>query len=468
MYDVNRKTYIIEKTCGHIIKIAVNQNMDIRVSSLSRNKLWFEPARLNLGYVESSWTNESLVFRDVRPRFGACIDNRDTIHIVCQNNIKGMNYIQLNNDMEIHSTPVNCESSTLPHDRYPEVFIAGDKIVLLYIDGYPGHTHIVLQTLDHNGSISSPKLLDNISYEKLPYSLTIDALKCPYLFYKKRIGSSYVLGYIKYMANIDSWTDFCILCSCAPESDILSAAVDCSGNIYLLWQTMAGQMTDLNCTVIHAAGKNPRTAKITGNSSYLFSNSSIITIGNHVIVYWVKNNCISYRISTDNGHFWKSQMSYDFHDSSPLHCISYLSNIRDKYGDNCVNPLPGKITKGLRLAFLNDFSASSENMAIEEIRSIICQLIKLQSYHQELLKQQSTNLDTLKQFVNHVDRKLDRVTEELNSFKEIYLNETEKKKTRTRKTPAADPVERGTGSALMQGTGFANVTEEYLKSLRKK
>jgi hypothetical protein len=467
MFDMNRKTYIIEKSYGQFIKIAVNQNMEIRVSTLVRNNLWIEPTRLNLECIESCWTNESLICRDVRPWFGVCIDSKDTIHILCQNN-KGMNYIQLNDNMNISSTPVNCECSIVPQDRYPDVFIAGGKLVLLYLGRSPANTQIVLQALDHNGIISSPELLDSITYENLPYTLAMDTSKCPYLFYKKKMDSNYVLGYIKYIASTDSWTDFCVLCSSASEKDILSAAVDCPGNIYLLWQMRSGQAVDMNCTVKASGTKNPWTVKTAGSSSHLFCNSSILTIGNHIIIYWVKNNCISYRISTDNGHTWGSQVTYDFHDSSPLYCISYKSNIRDKYRDSCINRLPGKILKGLRLAFLNDFSESRENMAIEEIRLFICQLIKQQSYYTGLLRQQSNTIDTLKQYIYTFDKKMDSICGEINSLKENYLSETERKKTRIKKNPAVDPDKNDACTSLMPGTGFANVTEEYLKSLRKK
>ncbi len=467
MFDVNRKTYIMEETCGRIIKIASNQNMEIKVSTLSKNKLWFEPPRFNLECIESCWTNESLICRDVRPLFGACIDHRDTIHILCQNN-KGINYIRLNNNMEMYSTLVNSEYSTASQDRYPEVFTAGGKIVLLYLNGYPNQPQIVLQALDPDGSASPPILLDSSTYEKLPYTVAVDPVKSPYLFYKKKRGSEYALGYIKYMKGTDSWTDFCELCSCTSESDILSAAVDSHGNIYLLWQMRSRQAAELNCTVKASDAKNPRTVKIAGSSSHLFHNSSILTIGNHILIYWVKNNRISYRISSDSGHLWESQMMYEFHGSAPLCCISYKSNVGDRYGDSCINPLPGKISKGLRLAFLNDLSAIPENMAIEEIRLIICQLIKQQSLHMRLLKQQSTAIDALRQSIYTFDRKIDQVCGELNGFKENYLAETEKKKTRARKNPAVTSAENDPNTSLMPGTGFANVTGEYLKSLRKK
>lgn len=468
MFDVNKKTYIMEKTCGHIIKLSFSQNMEIRASTLSKNNIWSEPPLFNLEYMESCWTNESLICRDVRPRFGACIDNNDSIHILCQNNGKGMSYIHLSNNMEMRSTLVNCQYSDAHQDRYPDVFIAGDKIILLYIEGYANQTQIALHTLDNNGNISPSKLMDSIVHKNLPYALAIDTLKCPYLFYKKKLGSDYVLGYIKYIASTDSWTDFYILCYCTSESDILSAAVDYPCNIYLLWQTRAGQMADMNCTVKATDSKDPWTVKITDSSSHLFHNSSILAIGKHIIIYWIKNNCISYCVSFDNGHTWESQMKYDFHDSYPLYCISYKSNSEDKYGKSCFNLLPGKITKGLRLALLNDFNVSPENMAIEEVRSFICQLIKQQSYYMELLKQQANTINTLKQFVHNIDRKMNCITGELENFKKNNLIEAENKKTRIKKTPAVGPDEKDTNPALMQGTGFANVTGEYLKNLRNK
>lgn len=468
MFDINRKIYIIEKACGKVIKIAFNHNMEIRISTLSKNEIWFEPPPSNLKFLESCWTSESLVCRDVQPRFGACIDSKDAIHILCQNNTKSVIHVHLNNNMEIHSKVINCECGNITQDRYPDVFTAGGKVVLLYLNSHPYHTQIILQVLDHDGSVSPPQLLDNVAYGKIPYTVVIDTLKCPYLFYKKKIGSDYVLGYKKYLESTDSWTDFYTICTCASESDILSAAVDYLGNIYLIWQMKMGQMVDMICTVKSSDNKKSWNSKITCSSDHPFHNSSILAIGTLIIIYWVKNTCILYCISIDNGHTWKSQESYDFHDISPLYCISYKSNSRGKYTDNCINPLPGKIAKNLRLAFLNDFSARPENMAIEEVRLVICHLIKQQSHDMELLKQQSNAIEALKQITNSINKRIDDINEKLNNFEQKFHNEAEKKKARIKRTPTADDIEKDPNTSLMSGTGFANITEEYLKSLRKK
>lgn len=467
MFDINRKTYIFEKACGKVFKIAFNKNMEIRISTLSNNELWFESATSSLNFLENCWINESLVYKDVHPRFGACMDFEDAIHILCQNNAKSVIHVHLNKNMEVHSSVINCGYGNTTQDRYPEAFIAGGKVVLLYLNGPPYHSQIILRTLDHDRSVSPPEFLDNIAYGKTPYTLSIDTLKCPYLFYKKKIDSDYVFGYKKYLEGTDSWTDFYTLCNCASESDILSAAIDYLGNIYLIWQMRIGQMVDMICTVKSSDNK-VWNSKITCSSAYTFYNSSILAIESHLIIYWVNNNCITYYISIDHGHTWTSQYTYDFHDTSPLYCISYKSNSRWKYTDNCINSLPGKIEKDFRLAFLNDFSARPENMVIEEIRSVICHLIKQQSHDMELLKQQSNAIEAIKQFMNSIDKRIDDVNGKLNSFKEKFYKEVEKKKACKKKAQSDDDTEKDANTSLIPGTGFSNITEEYLKSMRKK
>ena len=463
MFNIERKTYIIKNASGRISKIAFTSNASICISSLRREKTWFEPSLSALKSKGGYWTEESVICRDVHPDFSACIDEGDNIHILCQNKSNKIIYIRLTKNM-IKTTEAIADESGIP-DRHPVIFKANGKLMLFYIAGKSPERNIVFQTQESGGILTRPVILDNAAYMKTPYFITSGSSNCPYLFYKKKGDENILLGYKKYNEGTGLWDDFNTVFVGAGQNEILSAAVDYQDNIYMVRQTSGSAKYGIICSVRRRDSEKWTDSTIPVFGANPLYNSSILAMEDHIIIWIVKENSIYYSLSIDKGHTWGDTEAYYFNDASPLLCISYMSNMKGEYSNTFFNPLPGKITGGFHLAFLNDFCSRPENMAIDDLKELI---------HYSL-KQNSLELDTLKKSIGIFETKIDHIDMRLRILEEKLLSEPENKKTGNSasdgigiKASSCDEMFKPVSRPLMVGSGFSGVTEEYLKGTGKR
>lgn len=463
MFDIERKVFILKKARGNIFKISSTCNNEIVLNCLNKGQIWYEPSLSDIRFREDSWGEAQVVRRDVHPFFSACIDSKDNIHILCQDYSKNIIHVRLKNNQEKLVRVISSESHSNIPNKYPEIFQAGNTIMLCHVAGTLSSCRIFAHRLDMTDNCVQENFLDDIAYSKVPYISIIDRTQNPYLFYKKKTCNIYSLGYKKFLPDTGLWSDFNQVVLCRENSDILSAAINYQDNMYILRQVSRPQGYELICSAKHCNDDKWVDNIISGHVKYPFYNSSITIIENCIIIYWFIENSIFYRLSIDNGHTWERCETFSFNDSSPLCCISYRSNMHGEYANCCINPLPGKITASFRLAFLNELYPRPGNLVTDELRDLIC----------HLLVQNSQSLELLRQSIDDMQKELNTLGTTLNSFERAYANKLEKKNksvnsTTGKQTNTVSEAGFDPAASLMLGSGFKNVTSDYLKNLRKK
>ena len=455
MFNVDRRIYIIRKANGKVYKIGCTSDI-LTMCSLYREKIWSDPFAPVVKYRESFWTEEIVLMRDIHPYFSAYIDKRDNIHLLCSSKAGDLACISLNNNIDRHMQIIGCASSDGINSRYPEIFGAGDKTALCYMTGKLHDRKITMHMQEYDGALSERQITDSAQGGKKPFIIVNDVSQSPYLFYKKEDGAALVAGYRKYMEDSDSWSDFQPVCRCGINNNILSAAIDYKNNIYLIRQINKGRNYDIICTVKFTNRNEYVDCSVFSGSDYPFDNSSILTVENRILIYWVRGNNIFYCLSIDGGYTWDKPRAYEFPDISPLHCISYKSNNPGEYPSSCINLLPGRITNLFRLAFINELCPGRENIILDEMRALFCSFIR----------QHSFELEQVANSITDIDKRLTDLEMRLDSLEEKFHNDAEKRKTDVKKDTA--DRKKTDNVPIIPGAGFTNITEEYLKSLTKK
>lgn len=463
MFNIDRRVYIIRKASGGVYKICCNSGI-LAICSLSREQTWFEPSLAAIKCTGSFWTEETVLWRDAHPYFSAHIDERDNIHILCRNDSDNLVYIHIKDNMEREITVISCDSTDGIANRYPEVIGAGGKIVLCYMAGKYYDRQLVMHMQKDDGTLTEPQKIDGIAGGGRPFFAVADASLSPYLFYSRKDNENITAGYRKYIEKSDSWSDFNTACCLNEQNELKSVVIDYRNNLYLVRQNGKNGVYDTVCSVKSVNSDSWTDCRIFQGSGFPLDNSSVLAVENRILIYWVKDNLISYCLSIDGGYSWEKPRSYDFKGISPLYCISYKSNNRNEYADAGINLLPGKIADGFRLAFINELYPRPEKLLVEEMKTLLCCLVKKQSHESFIFRQ---SMDGLGRRLSDVETRLADIETRFGSLEEKLRNEAEKRKADIKKEAAADR-KKSDNAPLMPGTGFSNVTDEYLKSLPKK
>jgi hypothetical protein len=462
MFDIGRRLFILKKACGRVFKIGFTRNNEIVVNGLSREQIWYEPSLPGIRFKENSWGEALLVRRDAHPSFSACIDAKDDIHVLCQDYMKNIVHVQLKSNQEKLSRIISGEGSGTIPNLYPELLPADGGIMLFHMTGVLPDCSIATYRLDLSNGLVRLEGTEAAEYARVPYIAVADGARNIYLFYKKRAGSIYSIGYKKYLSDTGLWSSFNKALHCGENSELLSAAVNFRDDVYILRQESGQQGYELICSVKRAGEDNWTDFTISGYARYPYHNSSITALENCIIIYWYMDNSIFFRLSVDSGRTWGKHEIYAFNDSSPLQCIAYRSNMHEEYSGSCINPLPGKIGSGYRLAFINEYYPRPGNLVTEELKDSFSRMLGQNAQSMELLKQ---TVDNLRESLAGLDARL-------SSIEKIFAGKPEKKSRPAGPTAKQSDAGNENGpvpaSPLMPGSGFTDVTPDYLKSLRKK
>ena len=463
MFDIGKRVFILKKACGKVYKISLTRNNEIVLSCLNRERIGCDPPQPGVRLRENSWGGALPLRREAHQLFSACIDSKDDIHILCQDYSKNIVHIQLKSGQERLVQTIESEAAGNIPNMFPEILQADGKVMLFHVTGDTSDCRIAVHSLDAADSPVQQEAIDDAVYTKAPYLAVADGRQNPYLFYNKKTGDTYVAGYKKFLSGTGAWSDFSQASYCGENSDLLSAAVDCQDNIYILRQADSPQGYELICTVKRFGEDKWVDHIIWSHDKYPFCNSSVTALENCIIIYWFMENSIYYRLSVDNGLTWGKRETYEFKDSAPLCCISYRSNMRGEYEGSCINPLPGKIGAGFQLAFLNDFYPRPSHLITDELRELISRLLGQSTHGMELLRQSVADLG----------KRLETLDARLESLEKASAARPEKKSRSSgpsadRRPDTAAEAGAGASSSLMPGLGFTGVTPEYLKNLRKK
>jgi hypothetical protein len=239
----------------------------------------------------------------------------------------------------------------------------------------------------------------------------------------------------KYTVSGEEWSKAMPAFKGAEKDELLSVARDSIQNIHLCRQRILPEKYELMHCFMNPLCKNTCDETILASSQYPFSNTSILAIGNKIIVYWVNEKSIMNCMSNDNGVTWSEPCEYCFSDSSPLTCFVYSSNYENSPYELYLNEIPGIYTKeGYKLAYISDLTVTTNAFDFIQV---------------------------LKDLQNCMEETKKRVTE------------LEKQVAKTKSDNAINAgfkvhEENDASSPVMPGAGFKSITPEYLKKMSGK
>lgn len=376
MYDINRKHYIIKQSSGKVLNIFHKENSGIFLSTLNNKNLW---------------TDAVLLMKDALPDFSACIDTSDNIHILCQDNHGNIMHM-FSTGSSWDTKPVLNSRNPSPYDTHPEILCVDNTIYFFFIVEYSGKKILAFQGQNSLKAVSSPRVIDYIERDNTSYNVLKDMDNDLYIFYRFSNRKYNQIGYKSYISSKDRWREFQPITRYTGDSEVLSTAVDHKNNLHACWQKVSPKNYELMYSRKHCNSEKWDMEKTLSVSSDSFSSCSFISLEDRIIAYWIKNDDIVYCISENNGDTWSKPETYQFSSTRPLCCINYKTNVPDEYRYTYFNELPGNISDGYKLAFINESVSGPENTDTNDFHTMIVNTLDVLSRNVGEIKQSIKDL----------------------------------------------------------------------------
>jgi hypothetical protein len=337
MYDINNKQYIIKQGSGKITNVLYKSNSGAYSSSLNKKGFWNEAV---------------LVTKDILPGFNICTDDSDKIHILCQDrqgNIKYMNY-----ENEKWNSKIILRSRNFsPYDKHLTAISTEQNVHFFYTLHYSEKNLLSYQMLRNTGELSDPKVIDYVSESPSPYTVLSSLKGDLYLFYTYQDSKYSRVGYKKYIAAQNMWSDFSPITEFNGESSIIACVNSYSGELYTCWQKHMGSGYELILSQKKSDSEEWDKEVLISRAPTPFANSSLVPFGDRLVAYWFKENTLLHTISYDDGQTWSKPETYSIPGNEQLHCVEYHSNFTDDEFYKRCTIIPGTIGTGYKLAFFD-------------------------------------------------------------------------------------------------------------------
>lgn len=346
MYNNIVKQFIFRQSSGKLWNIFCDENRGLCYSNLSRINNWLEP---------------TVIQRDVNPPFYACMDEKDIIHVIYQDNKGTINYTSINDGGKI-SFPVLSSKLPSAYNKHMFVLTRSDYLHAFFVLNHKD-SYLLAHQLINNKSVSTPKVIDYIADIESPYTVAQDSEGNIYTFYQASDGKYTQLVYKKYISGQNFWGDFTPLTRHNGNCGYAHAICDSKDILHICYQ----RQNDRRYELVYqqkVSNKNiwsPET--VIHNSAYKFSNSGITSINDEIIVFWVRDEAIYFCSTKNNGTTWSRPARYNFPGIRNISCISYKSNSSFEKEKVITSFLPGNLSNGFKLAFYHDI-IKSENIEI--------------------------------------------------------------------------------------------------------
>lgn len=492
MYNINRKQYIFKMPSGQCLNIYYRPYTGICYSRQTSG---------------SAWTSPVVILKDSLPGFSACLDTADNIHILCQDQKSNILYINFKDDICSYK-PISKNKSDEPCDKSPYICCHGDDLHFFYIIENLGKKLLYYQAYT-NGSLSVPRAIDYIKKTVRTYSVTNNTGGHIGVFYMKPAGKYDIPGYRIFDILEKNWSDFTAINKDTGLSDeqILSVSSDKNGYMHLCLQKAYENKYELKYMKIREGEESDSYLTTLTSSPYSFINSSLFSTGHKLIVYWVREDNIFYCASADNGNTWSKPDKYPYIEDQSFCCTRFFSNIPGDNRNIKDIDIPANISDGFRPAFINDSANGKEGAEdmedfksyalsalkvistnIEEINRIIRETdetVKALETRQQQLDETSGRLVSA---ANHTSEEMIKVCAEIDDLRAEFLDMKEKQKddpkdmvkdaeaiikaeTEESISISSNEAAAVTGkkhfsgtSPIIVGTGFAQITYDYLKN----
>lgn len=442
MFEINKKQYVIKQSSGKILNIYYKENTGIWLSVLGK---------------KNTWSGHSSVANGVLTDFSVSMDDRDGLHILCQDLTGNLQYLSYyNNGWD--SRPLLKSKDPSLYNKHLGIIHSGQTTYFFYVLKHYGKNLLSFQYKKGTGNISDPRVIDYVTECIKPYCLLEDNNGDIYIFYRYFDSRYAQIGYRKLITVKEQWSEFQPITSYIGESSVISAAADGDNNIHAIWLKALPQKYSLVYSSKNTGTDKWNEETVLYTSTKPLYNSSITVIDNRLIAYWVKDSNIFRTISSDAGQSWSGPEDYRLFDDSHFSCISYLTNFAGELYNSYFNELPGNFNGGYKLAFLNEFERKQEKLNMDEIKKAVAEVMKVFTKDMEALKYNINEINKkteemvndqrlMEDQISNFDERIEKINLAISKLK-IELSEENK--------------------PLMPGAGFINITPGYLKGLNDK
>ncbi len=459
MYSFNNKQYVFKQLSGKLWNIYYDAKLGICYSTLTKRNTWTEPIPIERKAYQYFYTD---------------MDDNECFHLIYQDLHGNIFYSKLDNGL-ITTLPILNSKSPSLYNKHLYLIPVQNNIHFLYILLYNNNILLTHQILV-NGSVGSPKVIDYVYKNNLPYSTVLDKSGDIYAFYQSANSTPMQFGYRIFSSTKNLWSDFLSITSPGTNCDFPSIIVDNSNVMHICFQKQSIGQYELvykqkmpekilwsDETVIHS-------------SIYPFENSSIISIDDKIFIYWVRNDIIYYSFSKNKGISWSKPSRYNFPVGRNLLCLSYKTNIPYELNRIALKDIPGSFINGVRLAFYQDFLGSGNaGLTQENLKNMIVDSLKYMKdsvdKFSEEIEDLGNRIEGLTLFQKNIIREIDKhsirlnlLENELKEIKSFAGNSTELKiSTRFTKEDAPEKKDSSYNNSMMD----KNICTRKFNKLKK-
>ena len=449
MYDFNQKHYIFKFSNGKVLNIFYREKFGIYMSALNQRNLWSEPA---------------VLIRDCHSNFSACLDENDIVHLLYQDKYGNILETLYTQNTIVGASPVLNSKNQSSYDKHLHIQRSGKTTYFFYVLRYSGKNLLTYQLKEDQGKVSSPRVIDFIEEDKIPYRLTLSTGGDFYILFNCSDNKHLGLGYKKYDSVRDQWSEFFPIKSLSYSAAILAAFVDSKSTLHLCSQETSGQQSKLVYLKIGSEEAENTENSVLSVSPTPFYNMSLIVLENKLLIYWVQDNDIFCCWSDDEGRTWSGKEKYSFHENNNLFCMVYCSNF-DCISENLYfNELPGNFIEGYKLAFINDPSFKTDKESKKgAVNTEFSGHLKELSLKFDELKQTLSEMKVRTEILEAHYKRMNPEIEKLRMCKEPLVSN------QNMQIPDVNKINEDIDKSripVMPGAGFAHITPAYLKSLK--
>jgi archaellum component FlaC len=361
MFNFHNRQYVFRQSNGELWNFYCDSRQNLCYNSLTRR---------------GTWSNGSVLIKNVYHYFYADMDQDDTFHLIFQDSDGNINYSRLNGQ-SIKSVPLL--NSKTPAVYNKQLFLAPfrNNVHFFYVLQHENSFMLAYQVLSNN-KISNPRVIDYVSGSSLPCMVCYDKAQNLYVFYQSYDGKYLQLGYKKLSTTLKSWSEFTPITKYSGNCEYPHVSVDDSGIIHLCYQRRAPKFFEMVYQQKTPDRNLWSAEEIVHSSVHSFENASILQESGNITVYWVREETIYYNSSSLAGNNWGKAARFNFTAGRQLQCLSYKSNspaahvVGMEEGDTSprrettqLPPViyPGTLSSGLKLAF-------AANDSIEDVTQL--------------------------------------------------------------------------------------------------
>lgn len=395
MFNRNDPHFILKHSDGSVHDIYTHEKAGLCISLLGKKGIWQEP---------------SVISRDYKGGFYACLDINDRMLVAFQDTTGGL---KLASEKETGQFRVDkILTPKQPDDYKKQLFINSDgKKLFIYFTLRKNDDILLARQLVDEDAPKLPETVDIISagnYYPL-YTGLMHTDNDLLLFYKSASNEKSLSGFRLIKANGFEKTTFLSFEEEAAANYVLGAAEDNEGNIHICAQ----RKTIEGWKLIYMKKEYDETKwqkeQILYTAKYSFENAGIIIHNIRITIFWIWQDIIYCCFSKDDGQTWSRPERVVFYTGSQLVCIKYQSMYEEEKGIFEGSIFPGSFRDGYKLAFVNEDQRGSNRDELHSLKGIPLEIKTIRNNIKDLQE----NMLKMQKDIFNIGRKITDIEKEM-------------------------------------------------------